>query len=316
MKRTIILDVDTGVDDAIAIILALKFPELDVKAITTVSGNVHVDEVTKSTKVVIGIAGSNEVRLGKGSSVSLRRTRFHAPEVHGEDGLGNMRSKYIQYSERIKTERAVPLILEIINESRVPVTIVATGPLTNIARAIQIDKRKMQKVKRIISMGGAFNYPGNTGPLAEFNYYVDPDAVDVVARSGITLTILPLNVTEKLPLLRDDVEKWTRQNPSTISRFICDISKFYMTYHKKGGSINGGYLHDPLAVAIAALPSLIMRSVKIPFLIETNGLYTSGTTINRDARAREKKAPVVTVITHVNRGRFMKIFRSLLFSRG
>jgi inosine-uridine nucleoside N-ribohydrolase len=314
MKRPVILDVDTGVDDSIALLLAMKLPQLDVRGVTTVSGNVHVDEVTENTKTVLGMVDNTAVRIGKGSSVSLRRTRFHAPEVHGQDGLGNIRKKYEQYKAKIRTERAVPLILDLVQRSDKSMTIIATGPLTNIARAIQVDIRIMRRVKEIISMGGSFEYRGNTGPLAEFNYYVDPDAVDVVARSGIPLTVLPLNVTETVPFRREDVVGWSRVSRTLVSKFIKDVTRFYMDYHKKTEAFHGGYMHDPLAVAIAAIPGLVKRSVRLPFLIETEGMFTSGTTITRDAKGREKRAPVISVITNIDRQRFWKIFRTILFS--
>lgn len=313
MKRPVILDVDTGVDDSIALLLAMKLSQLNVKAVTTVSGNVHVDEVTESTKTVLGLVDHTAVRVGKGSSVSLRRTRFHAPEVHGSDGLGNVRKKYEQFKARIKTERAVPLILDVVRNNDTSVTIIATGPLTNIARAVQKDIRIMRRVKEIISMGGSFEYRGNTGPLAEFNYYVDPDAVDVVARAGIPLTIVPLNITETVPLHREEIVGWSRLSRTHGAEFIKDVTKFYMDYHKKTESFNGGYMHDPLAVAIAAVPGLVERIKRLPLLIETEGTFTSGTTLTRDAKGSEKRAPVVSVITKIDRQRFWKIFRKTLF---
>ncbi len=314
MKRSVILDVDTGVDDAIAILLALKLPQLTVKAITTVSGNVHVDEVTESTKTVLGLTDHNGVRFGRGSSVSLRRTRFRAPEVHGKDGLGNTRKKYDRYKARIRTERAAPLILDTIKKSETPITVIATGPLTNIARAILKDKRTMRRVKEIISMGGSFGYRGNTGPLAEFNYYVDPDAVDVVARSGIPLTVVPLNVTETVPLKREEIVRLSGKSNSLISRFIYDVTKFYMEYHKRAESFNGGFMHDPLTVAIAAIPSIVKKKIQRSMLVETMGMYTAGTTLTRDAKGREKYAPVVSIITEINRRKFWNIFRNHLFT--
>ncbi len=314
MKRTILLDVDTGVDDSIAILFALRLPQLEVKAITTVSGNVHVDEVTENTKVVLGLIEHKGIRLGKGASASLRRTRFHAPEVHGDEGLGNVRGKYIRYRTRIQTERAVPLLIDIIKKSKTPVSIVATGPLTNIARAIKKDNRTMQRVKEIISMGGSFGHRGNTGPLAEFNYYVDPDAVNVVAQAGIPLTIVPLNVTETVPLSRKDVIAWSRKANSGVSRFIADVTEFYMDFHSRVEGFRGGFMHDPLTIAIAAVPSIVKKRYKKPILIETQGLYTSGTTLTRDAIGNEKNAPVVSVIAEIDHRRFWNLFRKALFA--
>ncbi len=314
MKRSVILDVDTGVDDAIAILLALNLPQLEVKAITMVSGNVHVDEVTESTKTVLGLTDYHGIRLGKGSSVSLRRKRFHAPEVHGKDGLGNIRKRYDTYKARIRTERAVPLILETIKRTKIPITIIATGPLTNIARAILKDKRTMRCVKEIISMGGSFEYRGNTGPLAEFNYYVDPDAADVVARSGIPLTVVPLNVTETVPLKREDIIRLTGKSNTLTARFIYDVTKFYMDYHKKVESFNGGFMHDPLTVVIAAIPSIVKKKIQRTMLVETGGIYTGGTTLTRDAKGREKHAPVVSIVMEINRQKFWITFRKYLFT--
>jgi len=314
-KRSIILDVDTGVDDSIAILLALALPNLRVKAITTVSGNVHVDEVTESTRTVLGLVDHSGIRLGKGASVSLKRTRFHAPEVHGSDGLGNIRSKYNRFKAIIREERAVPLIIDILKKAKEPITIVATGPLTNIARAIKKDKQTLHRVKEIISMGGVFGRRGNTGPLAEFNYYVDPDAVDVVARSGIPMTVVPLNLTETVLIGRSEVVKNHRQTKTRVSRFIADVTKYYMMYHKKVESFNGGFMHDPLTVAIAAVPSLVTKRSVVPLLIETIGKYTSGTTLQNDAKGREVTAPRVSVIEAVDQSRFWNLFKKALYSQ-
>lgn len=316
MKRPVILDVDTGVDDALAILMALRLPVLDVKAITTVSGNVHVDEVTENTKTVIGLAHpTNPPLVGRGSSVSLRRTRFHAPEVHGADGLGNVRRRYAEYALRTRVKRAVPMMLNMIKNSASPMTIIATGPLTNIARAIQHDGRTMRRVREIISMGGAFEYAGNTGPLAEFNYYVDPDAVEYVVRSGIPVTVVPLNVTETVPLMWEEVDRRCKGTRTPAIRFVRDILKFYMHYHNITESFHGGYMHDPLTVAIAAFPEIIKGKTTVPFLIETTGAYTSGTTLTRDARNREKHAPRVTVVSDIDTRLFWDVFYATVFNR-
>jgi inosine-uridine nucleoside N-ribohydrolase len=316
VKRPVILDVDTGVDDAIAILLALRLPQLDVRAITTVSGNVHVDDVIENTRTVVGLLNRyKEIPIGRGSAVSLRRKRFHAPEVHGRDGLGNIRRRYRRYATTIRTERAVPLLLETVRQSAEPVTVIATGPLTNIARAIRRDLRTMRRVCEIVSMGGAIDYRGNTGPLAEFNYYVDPAAVEVVARSGIPLTMVPLNVTETVPVYRSDLVKWCEHDGSLIARFLKEVTEFYMAYHRRTESIHGGYMHDPLAVAIVAIPKLVTGKKEQGMLIETAGTYTGGTTLVRDAIGGERKAPRVTIIYDIDRDRFWKLFRSTLFSK-
>jgi pyrimidine-specific ribonucleoside hydrolase len=310
MRKSVILDVDTGVDDAMAILFAASLRELRVEAITTVSGNVHVDDVVKNTKTVLGlIPGGTDIPLGKGALSPLNRKRFHAPEVHGKDGLGNVRKKYDTHGASSYARPALPLIFDVLKDVSPPVTIIATGPLTNIARAIRKNPGIMRRVKNIISMGGVFDRKGNTGPLAEFNYYVDPLAVEIVAASGIPLTILPLNVTERAILRRSEVIAWTRTYPGTYTEFLADVTRIYMRYHIATESFYGGYMHDPMAVAIAARPSLA-KYVTQPFLIETKGKYASGTTITREARGRENSAPLVRIVTDVNIGKFKSLFKN------
>ncbi len=315
MKKPVILDVDTGVDDAIAILFASMLPELDIRAITTVSGNVHVKEVFRNTKTVLGlIPGGDKIPLGLGAAVSLRRTNFFAPEVHGADGLGNIRKKYERLSVASKPIPAAQLILETIKRSDKPVSIIATGPLTNIAWAIKQNLRRMKLVKEIVSMGGAFETRGNTGPLAEFNYYVDPDAVETVADSGIPLTIVPLDATHRVVLTRAEVLQWSRRSESIQLRFLRDVTQFYMRYHRATESFYGGFMHDPLAVGIAAIPRLA-RYKTLPLLIETKGEYASGTTLTRDAAGSERHAPKVRIVSEVDARRFKTIFKNHFLGR-
>jgi inosine-uridine nucleoside N-ribohydrolase len=318
MRKRVILDVDTGIDDAMAILLAASLPELKIEAITTVSGNSPINEVVKNTKTVLGlIPGGSEIPVGKGAVSALNHFRFHAPEVHGEDGLGNVRAQYDASEVSAYARPALSLIREVLERSAASVTIIATGPLTNIARGIRKYPRLMRKVREIISMGGAFERRGNTGPFAEFNYYVDPAAVRIVAESGIPFTILPLNVTERAILKRSEVREWARRYPNRYTTFLVDITRFYMRYHKSTESFYGGYLHDPMAVAIAAYPSLA-KKVTHRFLIETNGTYTSGATMTRDAGGNERRAPVVRIVTDVNIARFKRLFKNTMckFSGG
>ncbi|MBI5464660.1 MAG: nucleoside hydrolase, partial [Ignavibacteriales bacterium] len=192
MARPILIDTDAGVDDALALILALRSPEARVEAITTVAGNVEVQLCTRNVHRVLEIVEPRRApRVAQGASHPLQRKLITAPEVHGDDGLGNTLPK-LRTTLRVRN-LAVQEIISFCTRWQRRGTIISLGPLTNIALALRKNKAALKNAGSIISMGGAFFVPGNTGPVAEFNYFVDPEAVKEVLASGVRLTIVPLN---------------------------------------------------------------------------------------------------------------------------
>ncbi len=313
MKR-IILDVDTGVDDALAILLALRSPELKVEAITTVSGNAPVDLCTRNTLVVLNLLGDVPLPLvASGAAAPLRGELETALTVHGDDGLGGVTTlrhpdgtlRYPPDAMR-NTQHAVPTMLQLIRQRPHDITLVATGPLTNIAQAIREDRATMRLVKEIYVMGGAFRVYGNTKTMTEFNIDVDPLAAKEVLELGVSVTLVPLDVTEQARLMRPDVERMAREHPSRVTEFIRDVTQQYMDYHVRHNGFDGCFLHDPLTVGVV-LRNEFVDTVDAFVQVETEGKFTAGMTI-ADLRGRAKQSPNARVCVAVKARAFLEFF--------
>lgn len=308
-ERPVIIDTDAGVDDALAIILAMRSPAISVKAITTVAGNVEVERCTQNVYRILSWLHLAELPIvARGAASPLKRPLTTAPEVHGKDGLGNLNFK----TARIRPARALPTLLSLIRAFPKRISIVALGPLTNIALLLQKHPRVATRVGRIISMGGAFRVPGNTGPVAEFNYYVDPEAADFVLTSGVPVTVVPLDATEQLVLMRKELEYRARRRASPLARLIERFTRWYMLYHKRTEGFYGGYLHDPLAVAVAIDPTLV-NTKRLNVRVETSGRFTRGMTVADFRRPIPRTQMGVDVAISVDRERFFQMFHQLLW---
>ena len=308
--RPITIDTDTGVDDALAIILALKSSELSVEAITTVAGNVEVEKCTRNCLLLLDILQPTQVPIvAQGAKKPLMKELVTAPEVHGEDGLGNVTSSYPPPRHRAVSENAVQVILDIVRKHPHELTIVALGPLTNLALAIEKDLKTMKKVREIIAMGGAFRVPGNTGPVAEFNMYVDPDAAQRVFQAGLPLTLVPLDVTEQVVLHRSKVLRMETEDPIWLGTFIARFTQTYMEYHKKTEGSSGAYLHDPLTVGIAIRANFVRRR-DLHVEVKTEGKLTRGMSVADLRPSGEKRPSNARVAYDVRSKEFLQFFES------
>jgi len=251
----VVLDVDTGVDDALALILALRSPELAVKAITTVAGNAPVEACTRNTLLVLDLLQApTTLPVAQGAAQPLLGTPPTAAEVHGADGLGNVSALYPHSARLLAPVDAAELLLRQIRASAGALTLIATGPMTNLALAQMRDPQTFSQLKEIVQMGGAVAVPGNVSPVAEFNFYVDPEAAAQVVSSGVPLRLLPLDVTEQLVLLRDELRKLAQERDSAVFQFVRECTVLYFDFHQRTRNINGGYLHDPAAVVAVIRP--------------------------------------------------------------
>jgi len=306
VHRPIIIDTDAGVDDALALILALRSPEVSVEAITTVAGNVEVHKCTRNvTRVLDQLRLALRPTLAEGSRRPLKRKLITAPEVHGRDGLGNIGS---MRPAKLRARRdAVDVILHCCREFGKRLTIVALGPLTNLAKAAQKNLRTLKMAGRIVSMGGALRVPGNTGPVAEFNYFVDPEAAQLVLNAGLKVTVVPLDLTQQVVVMRREIEHRAKRRAGKLADFVLRATKHYMRYHMATEGFDGGYLHDPIAVACVIQPSLI-RTTRNLVHVETKGELTRGMTV-ADAR----KSGTIDVATRIDREGFLKLFHERLW---
>ncbi len=253
-KRRVILDTDPGIDDALAILLALAAPQVELEALTVTFGNCSVDQGVANALSILELAQAAHIPVAKGADRPLVQPLLLAPETHGNTGLG-----YAQLAPpTIKPDPtpAVNLLIEKVMANPDEMTIIAIGPLTNLALAIRIEPRLIQAVKEIFIMGGAIRFDGNTTPLAEFNTYCDPHAAQIVFHSGIPLTLVPLDVTYQVVFTPADVDRLL-QIDSPLTRFIAESTRFYMEFHDEYQQINGCVINDPLALAISYMPDLV-----------------------------------------------------------
>lgn len=324
--KPVILDMDPGVDDALAILLAMRAPELEVKAITVVSGNIKLELCARNVLKVFDILEIDDINapiVAVGAEHPIRKEPINVPSIHGCDGLGELdRFRETDGSKRYpdpKIEKssipAVDVILDMADKFADSLTLIATGPLTNIAQAIMKDSKTMRRIGNMVIMGGAFQTPGNITPVAEFNAYVDPDAVQIVLDSDIhPLTFVGLDVTHNVRLYRHYLHERVRANRTRISQFVQDCTEFYMDFHKKNDGFDGCYLHDPLAVGVAIWPSLV-KMEEFHVQVETRGRITTGMTL-ADFRPRRSSLvkPNTSVCIDVDADKFLKLFSERVLS--
>ncbi|MEA5565364.1 nucleoside hydrolase [Anabaena sp. UHCC 0399] len=318
----VIIDTDGGVDDALALIMALNSPQLDLKAITVLAGNIHVDQAANNVLRVLSIVEPKTLPIvAKGCEKPLIKPPLNAAGIHGADGLGELdqfkaadgTARYPQLNIEPSTENAIDVILKVAQEYGGSLNIVALGPLTNLATAIQKDAATMKQIGRIIIMGGAITVPGNITAAAEFNFFVDPHAAQIVMESGIPLTLVGLDVAMKAPLPRQVVEDNLQRRPAKVTQFIADCTGIYMAFYRDHEGFHGCYLHDPLAMAVAIDPSLVTTE-SFYMMVETEGRFTTGLSLadRRDRRDDKTNPPNVEACLDVDTERFLKLFDQLI----
>jgi len=251
--KRIILDTDPGIDDALAILLAIASPELLLDSITTVHGNCAVEQTTLNALSILELVGASQIPVARGFDLPLVQPSLLALETHGNSGLGY--AKLPSPQSKPIGQHGSDFLIERIMSNPGEITLVAVAPLTNVAVAIRKEPRIIQALKEIIIMGGAVRHQGNSTPMAEFNVHVDPHASHMVFHSGIPITLVPLDVTYQCILTPADVKRLNKID-SPITKFIDDSTRFYMEYHDEYQHIDGCAINDPLALALAFAPEL------------------------------------------------------------
>lgn len=276
--RKIIIDTDPGIDDAIAILLALSAKkELDVLALTTVNGNVDVEKVTKNACKILEVAGRTDIPVYKGNDKPLVRARINCEEFHGDDGLGNAGAE--DSEKEIETEHAVDFLIRKAEEEKGELTLVPIGPLTNIAQAVQKDSGFVKNIQEVVIMGGA-EHGGNMSPHAEFNFWTDPEAAKIVFQAGFRkITMIGLDATSDVflsPTLRELL--YLINTP--ISRFIHKMTRVYADGHWEIEKKLGCELCDVLTIAYL-LDSSVAETVDAYVDVETSGLCDGASVVYR-----------------------------------
>jgi len=306
MKK-VMIDCDVGVDDALALILAFHSPELEVKAVTGVNGNVPVEQVFENIqKVLYLIRPKNKPFIARGAEQPLKGKTVYAHSVHGQDGLGGAKIDRAEGKEwwQRYAGLADELITRMAHQYPDEMTLIATGPLTNVALAIKEDTEGMRKLKEIVIMGGAVRTSGNITPYAEFNIFSDPYAADIVFGSELPITLVPLDVTHQVSLTSRWMEQRVAPINNSFSEFAIAATGYDLAKHRfrKKELI---HLHDPLAVGVVIDPELV-RKERLSIDVETQ----EGQYYGRTSETRE--GPEIEVCLEVNANGFLELFLSRL----
>lgn len=303
-KIPVVIDTDPGVDDCIALLLALSSEKLDIKAITTLGGNVALKYTSRNALNICNYVGRN-IKVAKGADKPLFRELETAEHVHGSDGLGYAKFEDSPYS--LYEKNAVETIYEEAIKSEGNLNLIAVGPLTNIALLLLAYPDVKDMIKRITIMGGAI-VGGNVTPEAEFNIYADPEAAKIVFEAGIPITMLGLDATEKAFIYKEEVEK-ILSHKNKISEQAEKLFESSLNVAKIFGK-KGAVIHDALAVASVIEPDII-KTEYIHVDIETKGEFTLGKTV-----ADNKKEPNVDVALDADREKFIHMLEEMMIKYG
>lgn len=289
MAQKIIIDTDPGQDDAVAILLALASPELEVLGITAVAGNVPLALTERNARIVCELGGRSDIPVFAGCDEPLKRRLVTAEHVHGKTGLDG--PQLPDPKMHLQDQHGVDFIIDTLRrEPDGSVTICPLGPLTNIAAALVKAPDIAGKIGKIILMGGAYFQVGNITPTAEFNIYVDPEAADIVMKSGCDITYLPLDVTHKALVTQPRVDAF-RNMGTEVGRMVAEWTDFFERFDKEKYGTPGAPLHDPCVMAYLLKPEIFSgRFVNVE--IECQSDLTRGMTVadwwrvsGRDANA-------------------------------
>lgn len=305
-KRNVIIDCDPGIDDSLALMLALSMEELEVIGITVVCGNSPVNMGAANAKKVLKFMNRLDVPVFVGESRPLKREFVNALDTHGRDGLGESFLPEVEgYEQEIG---AVEFLSQTLRKETC--SIIALGPMTNLARLYEADPEGFGKIEELVSMGGNFKSHGNCSPVAEYNYWADPDGAALVyqamAKLGKKVVMTGLDVTRKIVLTPDLLEYMKRLNPDT-GEFVRKITGFYFDFHWHQEHLIGCVINDPLAVAYFADPSLC-SGIEAYVQVETEGISIGQTVV--DSMNFYGKEPNALVLTKTDPLRFFRMFYS------
>ena len=305
-KRKIIIDCDPGIDDSLAIMLALTSPEIEVLGITIVCGNSPVEMGFENAKKILKQMNRQDVPVYMGEPRPLKRDYVNALDTHGADGLGESFLPEVPgYQQEIG---AVDFLSKALIKEKV--SVIALGPMTNLARLIQKAPAAFNQIEELVSMGGSFKSHGNCSPVAEYNYWCDPDAAalvyDTLHQNGKMIHMIGLDVTRKIVLTPTLLEYICRLNKET-GEFIRKITKFYFDFHWKWEHIIGCVINDPLAVAYFLDPD-ICQGFDSYVQIETEGISLGQSVV--DSMDFYRKTPNTKVLTEVDVYAFFQLFLS------
>ena len=294
MKK-IILDLDTGIDDALALTYALGYSEVEVIGITTTFGNVKTDTSVRNTLDILNLLSKKDIPVFKGATHAWKSNSYEVSEtselIHGKNGIGNI--KIEKSSQTVSDLSASDFIIQSAKKYGKNLSLIMTGPLTNLANCIKKDIKAIEDIGSIVSMGGALTVPGNITPYSEANIFHDPFAAKYVYESEITMTAVGLDVTLKTLITSEDVKIWSKNNNKASEKFVELTNYYYCQYLQEVNDDYGGPLHDPLAVEVALNPQIVTASLPINLTVETHGESKGRTIANLEQLNSSTKNTVV-----------------------
>lgn len=274
MPRKIILDCDPGHDDAVAMLLAHGNPEIELLAVTTVGGNQTLPKVTDNARRIATLIGMHSVPIAAGCVKPLVRPVEIAPDVHGDTGLDGVT---LPEPAPLAKQHAVDLIIDtVMSHEPGEITLVPTGPLTNIAMAVRKEPRIVERVKEVVLMGGGYHV-GNWSPVAEFNIKVDPEAAHIVFNEPWEVLMVGLDLTHQA-LATDEVTEKIQKLGGPIANFTLDLFKFFRKAYQDAQGFEFPPVHDPCTIAYLIDPK-VMETVRVPIDVELTGALTVGMTV-------------------------------------
>ena len=299
MQRKILLDCDPGHDDAVAMMLAWGNPSIELLGVTTVGGNQTLDKVTRNALSVATVVGMHDVPIAAGCRLPLVRPVEIAPDVHGDSGLDGV--ELPEPAVELDPRHGVDLIIEtIMSNEPGTVTLVPTGPLTNIAMAARKEPRIVERVQEVVLMGGGYHV-GNWSPVAEFNIKVDPEAAHIVFNEKWPIVMVGLDLTHQA-LATDEVAERIAAVPGSVSQFTLGLFTFFRKAYQDAQGFEFPPVHDPCTLAYLIDPTIV-ETVKVPLDVELNGSLTTGMTV-ADFRTQAPEDCHTKVATRLDAPRF------------
>ncbi|KAM0899459.1 hypothetical protein ACQ4PT_021317 [Festuca glaucescens] len=276
-KEKVIIDTDPGIDDSVAIMMAFQAPGVEVIGLTTIFGNCTTAYATRNALILCEKAGRSDVPVAEGSAEPLKGGKPQVADfVHGSDGLGNI--PVPDPTTKKAEQTAAEFLVDKVSRFPGEVSVLALGPLTNVALAIKMDPSFVSKVKKIVVLGGAFFAAGNATPSAEANIHSDPEAADIVFTSGADIVVVGLNITTQVSFTVDDLAE-LRNSKGKDAQFLCDICKFYSDWHFKSYGDPAVFLHDPVSFAALVRPGLFTFRKGV-VRVETQGICRGHTSMD------------------------------------
>ena len=298
--KQVLIDTDCGIDDAVAIMIALASPELEVLGISTVSGNVPLERVTDNVLRLLGFLGRTEIPVFRGASLPLVERVHRAEGIHGANGLGNVE---LPASHKLEEKERAPEGISRLAREHPGLTLLTLGPLTNVAMAVNLYPELKERIGNIVTMGGAIAH-GNITRFAEFNFYADPEAVQFVLDSGIPLTVVTWDATLSAPYSEEELQA-LGFGSSASGRLFLDLQRLPLAYIEKSYGLHGVTLPDPLTAAYLVDPGIARKVIQGNLRMELNRSTLRGASVTVEGRRLQ-------IVLEIDKSAFSRILSRLI----